>query len=554
MKVPRVPCCRQLDAPANSRPIAICGCASAKICPRRAAAPTPSAANRSFPPNSRALHSLYGNYESTIGCGSRTPRPAPTGSRRRRSSSSATTRTSRSSSSTTSPDGKSRSAERTMVRAGALALFRNDDGHGALACTGPNTILVDSEQLESGEAMSDEFKKIAAREIEEFKAEYRARFPGRRCRGAHRRRPAARGHEHRRQGGQAGRARPCVVSVSRCSPRAGTPTLSRTSSASARSAPAAVRAGRRPGLRRMSYAVNDRRPVRPGVRRGLRRAVLLHPDKRQYCRTQAGADADRVRALGRPYRVRDHVPAPRRLSLRPARRAARRPRSPKIEAGTLDTPTSRPKPRTPRSSARPASTRWTTSSASAKRSRVSAGKLTLEKYFRQDGEARTDRPTKHRFDADVKTWLFPQLLVIAKRWLDECVTLKDNTFPQLLLLIEFAHDAADRIYKAIVGAEAGSPSLKPILRPYDTVGSTRYVDFDTIRSVYPTRADRCHVSHVVADTGHGNRRWRRRWKTWTKVVALCEEPQLGFHHSIHAQRRGAPIHTRLHRGAQEWRR
>ena len=78
-------------------------------------------------------------------------------------------------------------------------------------------------------------------------------------------------------------------------------------------------------------------------------------------------------------------------------------------------------------------------------------KLTLEKYFRQDGEARTDRPAKHRFDADVKTWLFPQLLVIAKRWLDECVTLKDNTFPQLLLLIEFAHDAADRIYKAIVG-------------------------------------------------------------------------------------------------------
>jgi adenine-specific DNA-methyltransferase len=38
---------------------------------------------------------------------------------------------------------------------------------------------VDSEQLESGDGMSDEFKKIAAREIEEFKAEYRARFPGR---------------------------------------------------------------------------------------------------------------------------------------------------------------------------------------------------------------------------------------------------------------------------------------------------------------------------------------------------------------------------------------
>jgi type III restriction enzyme len=43
----------------------------------------------------------------------------------------------------------------------------------------PNTILVDSLQLESGESMSDDFNKIATREIEEFKAEYRARFPGR---------------------------------------------------------------------------------------------------------------------------------------------------------------------------------------------------------------------------------------------------------------------------------------------------------------------------------------------------------------------------------------
>jgi type III restriction enzyme len=56
--------------------------------------------------------------------------------------------------------------------------FRNDDGHGEWLHR-PNTTLVDSEQLESGEGMSDEFKKIASREIEEFKAEYRARFPGR---------------------------------------------------------------------------------------------------------------------------------------------------------------------------------------------------------------------------------------------------------------------------------------------------------------------------------------------------------------------------------------
>jgi type III restriction enzyme len=100
-------------------------------------------------------------------------------------------------------------------------------------------------------------------------------------------------------------------------------------------------------------------------------------------------------------------------------------------------------------------------------------KLTLEKYFRRDNEPKTDRPSAHRFDADVKGWLFPQVLAIAKRWLAECVTCKDNTFPQLLLLVEFAHDAADRIFKAIVESAAGTPALKPIPRPYDVVGSTR---------------------------------------------------------------------------------
>jgi type III restriction enzyme len=106
-------------------------------------------------------------------------------------------------------------------------------------------------------------------------------------------------------------------------------------------------------------------------------------------------------------------------------------------------------------------------------------KLTLEKYFRDD-------------DGNDKPWLFPQLLGIAKRWLAECVTLKDNTFPQLLLLIEFAHDAADRIYKAIVTSTDGTAALKPILRPYDTIGSTRHVDFDTTRAVFATRDVKCH--------------------------------------------------------------
>ena len=59
---------------------------------------------------------------------------------------------------------------------GQLPLFSNvEDGRWKAR---PLAILIDSQQLESGDAMSPEFKKIAALEIDEFKSEYRARFPG----------------------------------------------------------------------------------------------------------------------------------------------------------------------------------------------------------------------------------------------------------------------------------------------------------------------------------------------------------------------------------------
>lgn len=56
----------------------------------------------------------------------------------------------------------------TIVAAGNIPLFANDNGSGGWLSR-PNTILVDGEQLESGSAMSDEFKRVASREIEEFR-------------------------------------------------------------------------------------------------------------------------------------------------------------------------------------------------------------------------------------------------------------------------------------------------------------------------------------------------------------------------------------------------
>jgi type III restriction enzyme len=142
-------------------------------------------------------------------------------------------------------------------------------------------------------------------------------------------------------------------------------------------------------------------------------------------------------------------------------------------------------------------------------------RLTLDKYFRDD-------------DGNEKPWLFPQLVGIARQWLKTCVTLKDNTFPQLLLLIEFAHDAADRIYKSIIASQDGEKHLKPILRPYEYLGSTKYVDFDTTRPVYVTDPNKCHISHVVADTESWEQKMAQVLEDMDEVVCYVKNHNLSF--------------------------
>jgi type III restriction enzyme len=58
----------------------------------------------------------------------------------------------------------------TTLENGRLELFRNFDEHGN-PLPRPNTLLIDSEQLESGEALDDNFRGMAADEIERFRRE-----------------------------------------------------------------------------------------------------------------------------------------------------------------------------------------------------------------------------------------------------------------------------------------------------------------------------------------------------------------------------------------------
>ena len=60
--------------------------------------------------------------------------------------------------------------DRRLPIAGRLPLFRNFDEHGN-PFPRPNTLLIDSEQLESGEALDDNFRSMASDEIERFRRE-----------------------------------------------------------------------------------------------------------------------------------------------------------------------------------------------------------------------------------------------------------------------------------------------------------------------------------------------------------------------------------------------
>ena len=404
--------------------------------------------------------------------------------------------------------------EETIVQAGQLPIFRNDDGQGAWLQR-PNTVLVDSTQLESGESMSDDFKKIAAREIEEFKAEYRARFPGRDAEDLTDEDLLREVMNTVGKAGKLGEHVKCVVSVSMLTEGWDANTVTHILGVRAFGTQLLCEQVVGRGLRRMSYAANAMGHFNPEYAEVYGVPFSFIPCSGATTDPTPGPLPTRVRAL--ESRLNCEITFPRLLGYRydvaGEQLTATFTDQSRLTLSTADIPT-----RTENAPIVGESSIHTLDDLKCRRPNEVAfllAKLTLEKYFRDN-------------DGNDKPWLFPQLLGIAKRWLNECVILKDNTFPQLLLLIEFAHDATDRIYKAIVVSTDATAALKPILHPYDTIGSTRYVDFDTTRPVFATRAEKCHISHVVADTDSWEQKMAEALEHIPEVIRYVKNHNLGF--------------------------
>jgi len=418
--------------------------------------------------------------------------------------------------------------ESTKVQAGALNLFRNDDARGGWLHR-PNTILVDSEQLESGEGMSADFKAIASREIEEFKAEYRARFPGRDADDLSDEDLLREVLNTVGKPGKLGEHVKCVVSVSMLTEGWDANTVTHVLGVRAFGTQLLCEQVVGRALRRMSYAANEQGHFSPEYAEVYGVPFSFIPCSGAAQGGDPGPIPTRVRAM--EERSECEISFPRlqgyRYELADGRLSYRFTDDSRLKLSTQDIPV-----KTENAPIVGQSSIHTLDDLKRRRPNEVAflvAKLVLEKYFRHDGEERADKVAKHQFDADVKHWLFPQVLPIAKAWLAECVSCKDNAFPQLLLLIENAHDAADKIYRAIAKADEGTQRLLPVLQPYDTVGHSRYVDFDTIRATYLTRADKSHVSHVVADTQSWEQKLAQAIEDMPEVVCYVKNQGLGFY-------------------------
>jgi Type III restriction enzyme, res subunit. len=406
------------------------------------------------------------------------------------------------------PDGS------TVVVSGELPIFRNDDGDGHWLPR-PNTILIDSEQLESGEAMSKEFKKIAALAIEEFKTEYRIRFPGRDTSKLTDEDLLREVMNTVGKPGKLGENVRCVVSVSMLTEGWDANTVTHIMGVRAFGTQLLCEQVVGRGLRRMDYVANEQGFFEPEYAEVYGVPFSFIPCSGSATDPKPGPIPTRVRAL--EERIACEMTFPRlvgyRYDLPKEQLTAHFTEDSKMAISTSDVPTKTEN--APIIGERSLHTLYSLNERREQQVVFRLAKLTLEKYFRDD-------------EGNVKHWLFPQLLAITRRWIAECVTLKDNTFIQMLLLAENANDAADRIYNTIVASNDGPKYLKPILRPYDHIGSTRYVDFDTTRPVYPTDMAKCHISHVVADTESWEQKMAQALEEMDEVVCYVKNHNLGF--------------------------
>jgi type III restriction enzyme len=103
---------------------------------------------------------------------------------------------------------------------------------------------------------------------------------------------------------------------------------------------------------------------------------------------------------------------------------------------------------------------------------------------------------------EAKLHLFGQVKRIAKQWLDGgYLRCTGGTMPGMLVYKDIADQAAERIKAAITLALVGERPVKAILDPYNPKGSSAHVNFTTSKELrWQTDIRKCHVNWVICDS------------------------------------------------------
>jgi len=377
----------------------------------------------------------------------------------------------------------------TTPHNGQLALFRNFDEHGN-PFPRPNTLLIDSEQLESGEGLDEDFRGMAADEIDRFRREIIERT------GDRRQAENLTDQDLLREAmntvgkpGRLGETIRCVVSVAMLTEGWDANTVTHVLGVRAFGTQLLCEQVIGRALRRQSYDLNDEGKFNVeyadvlGIPFDFTAKPVVAPP-------QPPRETVQVKAV-RPERDALEIRFPRvvgyRVELPEERLIAKF-----TEDSTLVlTPDLVGPTKTRNQGIIGEAVDLDLEHLEETRLSTVLFKLTqrlLYTKWRDAGEA----PKLH---------LFGQLKRITREWLDEHLVCRGGTYPALLLYQDLADIACNRITAAITAAFAGERPIKGVLDSYNPVGSTAHVRFNTSRTHrWQTDPARCHVNWVVLDS------------------------------------------------------
>ena len=378
----------------------------------------------------------------------------------------------------------------TTLEQGRLALFRNFDEHGNPLAR-PRTLLIDSEQLESGQALDKNFRAAASDEIERFRSEIIKRTGDRRQAENLSDQDLLR--EVMNTVGKAGRLggdTRCVVSVSMLTEGWDASTVTHVLGVRAFGTQLLCEQVIGRALRRQSYDLNedDLFDVEYADVLGIpfdftARPVVAPP--------QPPRETVQVRAIS-PERDACEIQFPRvqgyRVELPEERLSATFDENATLEL----TPDLVGPSRTLNEGIVGEGVELSLEHLEEMRPSTVVFHLTkrlLETKWRDPGE-------------EPKLHLFGQLKRITRRWLKDHLVCKGGTYPAQLMYQSLADTACERITRGIVARHLEERAIQAVLDPYNPVGSTMHVRFTTSKKTrWETDAGRCHVNWAIYDSG-----------------------------------------------------